>query len=95
MRWQSNQEPQVDIPGIWSLINVTLSFIKRPVHPGIQISVDSIFTADLGVFFGILALIRDCILLRWIPIGLGEGNHRGCFVTYGCQWVSVMRRLNI
>ncbi|CAG8075585.1 unnamed protein product [Penicillium salamii] len=40
----------VDIPGIWSLINVTLCFIKRPVHPGIQISVDLIFTADLGFF---------------------------------------------
>lgn len=50
MRWQSNQGPQVGTPGIWSLINVTLSFIKRPVHPGIQISVDLIFTADLGFF---------------------------------------------
>lgn len=58
MRWQSNQGPQVGIPGIWTLINVTLIFIKRPVHADVQIAVDLIFKANLW-FFGSLGLIGE------------------------------------
>ncbi|KAK9847372.1 hypothetical protein MYU51_019531 [Penicillium brevicompactum] len=48
----------VGIPGIWSLINVTLTFIKRPVHVDVQIAVDLIFTANLW-FFESLSLIGE------------------------------------
>ncbi|KAJ6012350.1 hypothetical protein N7522_002705 [Penicillium canescens] len=48
----------VGIPGIWSLTNVILIALKRPVHPGVHIAMDLIFTADLW-FFGILGLMVD------------------------------------
>ncbi|OQE38329.1 hypothetical protein PENCOP_c008G04049 [Penicillium coprophilum] len=46
----------VGIAGIWSLINVILIALKRPVHPGTHIALDLIFTVVLW-FWGILGLI--------------------------------------
>jgi hypothetical protein len=61
-RRQSNQELQVGIPGIWSLVNLALIVFKRPVHPGAHIALDFIFTIVL-LFFGIVSLIAEQVSL--------------------------------
>ncbi|KAJ5520065.1 hypothetical protein N7463_000518 [Penicillium fimorum] len=48
----------IGIPGIWSLINVILLTLKRPVHPGTHIALDLIFTGVLW-FFGFLGLAAE------------------------------------
>ncbi|KAJ5154609.1 uncharacterized protein N7500_010048 [Penicillium coprophilum] len=50
----------VGIPGIWSLTNVVLIALKRPVHPGFHIALDLIFTVPLW-FWGVLGLIDQSL----------------------------------
>ncbi|CAI7578475.1 unnamed protein product [Penicillium glandicola] len=51
---------KIGIPGIWSLINVILIALKRPVHPGAHIALDLIFTVAMW-FFGVLGLIDETL----------------------------------
>ncbi|KAJ5428370.1 hypothetical protein N7445_009824 [Penicillium cf. griseofulvum] len=48
------------IPGIWSLVNVILIALKRPVHPGAHIALDLIFTILLWLF-GITGLTIEIV----------------------------------
>ncbi|KAJ5816347.1 hypothetical protein N7447_008580 [Penicillium robsamsonii] len=53
----------IGIPGIWSLVNVILITLKRPIHPGAHVALDFIFTVLLW-FFGLFGLISEPVYYR-------------------------------
>lgn len=83
LRSQANQESQVGIPGIWSLINSIRIALGRPLHPGAQIALDCIFKVDLW-FYGILGLIRET-----------SSYYQGDGYAEGSQWNMVVAALSL